>query len=318
MAREKTKTITSIGGQAVIEGIMMRGPKKTAVAVRLPNQTISTEYLETQLLREKHKWLAWPFIRGVATFIDSLLIGYKALNYSADKSGADDDEEELSKFDLWLQKKFGDNLMNVVMTISSILGILLAIGLFFWLPTWLFNLFRDHVAGTGIGPWRSVIEGAMRILIFIGYIVLCTLMPDIKRVFQYHGAEHKTIFCYENKEELTVENVRHHSRFHPRCGTSFMVIMLLLGILVGFFIPFGNPFVRTFVKLLCVPAIVSIGYELIRICGKHDNLATRIISAPGMWMQRLTTKEPTDDMIEVAIASINAVIPENGEDQIRL
>jgi uncharacterized protein YqhQ len=208
--------------------------------------------------------------------------------------------------------------MNVIMTISSILGVLLAIGLFFFLPTWLFNLLRDHAAGEAISPWRSVIEGLMRILLFIGYIVVCSLLPDVRRVFQYHGAEHKTIFCYENKEELTVENVRHHSRFHPRCGTSFMVIMLLLGILIGFLIPFGNPFVRTFFKLLCIPVIVGIGYELIRICGRHDNLATRIISAPGMWMQRLTTKEPTDDMIEVAIASINAVIPENGEDQIHL
>jgi uncharacterized protein YqhQ len=272
--------------------------------------------METHYLREKHKWLGWPFIRGIATFIDSLTVGYKALSYSADKAG--EEEEQLSKFDLWLEKKFGDNLMNAVMTISSILGILLAIGLFYWLPTWLFNLFRDHVAGMGIDPWRSLVEGVMRILLFIGYITLCTLMPDLKRVFQYHGAEHKTIFCYENQEELTVENVRRHSRFHPRCGTSFMVIMLFLGILIGFLIPFGNPFVRTFFKILCIPVIVGIGYELIRICGRHDNLATRIISAPGMWMQRLTTKEPTDEMIEVAIASINAVIPENGEDQIHL
>ncbi len=317
MAREKTKTITSIGGQALIEGIMMRGPKQTAVSVRMPDQTVSTEYMETQQLKDKHKWLGWPFIRGVVTFVESLSVGYKALSLSADKSG-EDGEEELSKFDQWLQKTFGDNLMNAVMTVSSILGILLAIGLFFFLPTWIFNLFRDHVAGRGIEPWRSVLEGVMRILIFIGYIFLCSLMPDVRRVFQYHGAEHKTIFCYENQEELTVENVRRHSRFHPRCGTSFMVIMLLLGIIIGFFIPFGNPFVRTFVKLLCIPVIVGIGYELIRICGRHDNLATRIISAPGMWMQRLSTKEPADDMIEVAIASINAVIPENGEDQIHL
>lgn len=317
MAREKTKTITSIGGQALIEGIMMRGPKQTSVSVRLPDQTVSTEYMDTHLLKEKHKWLGWPFIRGVATFIDSLSMGYKALSFSAEKAGLDD-EEEASKFDLWVQKKFGDKTMGVIMTISSILGILLAIGLFFWLPTFLFNLFRDYVAGKGIEPWRSLIEGVMRIAIFIGYIVLCSLMPDIRRVFQYHGAEHKTIFCYENKEELTVENVRRHRRFHPRCGTSFMVIMLLLGIIIGFFIPFGNPFVRTFVKLLCIPIVVGIGYELIRICGRHDNLATRIISAPGMWVQRITTKEPDDSMIEVAIAAIQAVIPENGEDQIKI
>ena len=156
----------------------------------------------------------------------------------------------------------------------------------------------------------------MKIAIFIAYIAFCASLPDIKRVFQYHGAEHKTIFCYENEEELTVENVRKHQRFHPRCGTSFMVIMLLLGIIAGYFIPFTNPFVRTVAKLLCVPLLMGIGYELIRICGKYDNLFTRIISAPGMWMQRLTTKEPDDSMIEVAISAMKEVIPENGEDRV--
>ena len=154
----------------------------------------------------------------------------------------------------------------------------------------------------------------MRIFIFILYVVLCAFMPDIKRVFQYHGAEHKTIFCYEADEELTVENVRKHGRFHPRCGTSFMVIMLILGIVIGFFIPFENPFLRTGVKLLCIPIVVGVGYELIKFCGRHDNLLTKIISAPGKWMQRITVKEPDDSMIEVAIAAMKQVIPENGED----
>ena len=316
MAREKTKIITSIGGQALIEGVMMRGPKKTAVSVRLPDSSISTEELKTASLKDRHQILKLPILRGVAGFIDALSVGYKALTYSADKAGLDEEDEEPSKFDQWMEKVFGDRMMGVVMTIGSVLGIALAIGLFFWLPTWLFNLLELHVFGHGIAPWRAVAEGALRILIFIGYIALCAQLPDIRRVFQYHGAEHKTIFCYENEEELTVENVRRHKRFHPRCGTSFMVIMLLLGIIIGFFIPFTNPFVRTAVKLLCIPIIVGIGYELIRICGRYDNVITRILSAPGMWMQHITTKEPDDAMIETAIAAMKTVIPEGGEDRI--
>lgn len=156
----------------------------------------------------------------------------------------------------------------------------------------------------------------MRLAIFIGYVILCSQVEGVGRVFEYHGAEHKTIFCYENEESLTVENVKKHSRFHPRCGTSFMIFMLVLGILIGVFIPFTNPFLRSFTKILLIPLVVALGYEVIRFCGRHDNLFTRIISAPGMWVQRITTKEPKDDMIEVAIQALEAVIPENGEDKL--
>ena len=308
--------ITSIGGQALIEGIMMRGPKKTAVSVRLPDHTVSTKEIAVSGLRGKYKILKLPVLRGVAGFIEALSVGYKALSYSADQAGLEEDEEP-SKFDRFMERVFGDRLMNAVMAISGVLGVAIAVVLFFWLPTWLFNVGQSRLFGAGIVPWRSVVEGIMRILIFIGYIAFCASLPDIRRVFQYHGAEHKTIFCYENEEELTVENVRRHKRFHPRCGTSFMVIMLLLGIIVGFFIPFTNPFVRTAAKILCVPLIVGVGYELIRICGKYDNVFTRILSAPGMWVQHITTKEPDDSMIEVAIAAMKEVIPENGEDRIR-
>ncbi|HBC27639.1 MAG TPA: DUF1385 domain-containing protein, partial [Ruminococcaceae bacterium] len=237
MAREKTRMITSIGGQALIEGIMMRGPKKTAVSVRLPDHTISTKEVAVSGLRGKYKILKLPILRGVAGFIEALSVGYKALSYSADQAGLEEDEEP-SKFDRFMERVFGDRLMNAVMAISGVLGVAIAVVLFFWLPTWLFNVGQSRLFGAGIAPWRSVVEGIMRILIFIGYIAFCASLPDIRRVFQYHGAEHKTIFCYENEEELTVENVRRHKRFHPRCGTSFMVIMLLLGIIVGFFIPF--------------------------------------------------------------------------------
>lgn len=315
MHREKTKMITSIGGQALVEGIMMRGPKKTEVAVRMPDGTISVEEMPTECLRDKNSIWRKPFFRGIAGFIDSLTIGYKALTRSVEKSGFEESDAEESKFDRWIEKKFGDKAMNAVMTVGSVLGVLLAIVLFFVLPTWVFNLIQKGT-GPSIAGWRSPLEGLMRILIFIGYIALCASMPDVRRVFEYHGAEHKTIFCYENNEELTVENVRKHQRFHPRCGTSFLVLMLLIGILVGFLIPFSDPLMRTLAKLLCIPIVVGIGYEMIRYCGRNDNLLTHIVSAPGLWMQRITTKEPDDSMIEVAIAAMREVIPENGEDQV--
>lgn len=294
---------------------MMQGPNKTALAVRLPDNSISTEQIATNRLRDRYSLLRLPLLRGIAGFIDAMSVGYKALSLSAEKSGLEDDEEP-SKFDQWMERVFGDKLMSAVMVISAVLGVAVAVALFFWLPTWLFNMGQTYVWGAAFAGWRAVFEGLLRIFIFIGYILFCANLPDIRRVFQYHGAEHKTIFCYENEEELTVENVRKYTRFHPRCGTSFMVIMLLLGIVVGFFIPFTNPFVRSFAKILCVPVIMGIGYELIRICGKYDNVFTRIISAPGMWMQRITTKEPDDSMIEVAIDALRQVIPENGEDRI--
>lgn len=317
MAREKTKCITSIGGQALVEGIMMRGPHRTETAVRLSDGTISTQEMKLEPLGRKYPFFKWPLLRGIAAMVDSLGVGYRALSYSVEQSGLEEDEEP-SKFDRWVQEKFGDKMMAAVTVAGTVLGVLLAIVLFFMLPTVLFNLVRDHAAGPAADAWRSPVEGVMRIAIFLAYILLCARIPEIRRLFQYHGAEHKTIFCYENNEELTVENVRRHSRFHPRCGTSFLVIMLILGILVGFFIPFSNPFVRTLVKLLCIPLVVGLGYELIRLCGRYDNTLTHIVSAPGLWVQRITTKEPDDGMIEVAIAAMNAVIPENGEDRIPL
>ena len=313
MAKEHVKRITSIGGQALIEGVMMRGPRKTSMAVRLPDGSIDLTELSTPSLRQKYAVWRVPVLRGIATFVDSLRAGFQALSLSAEKSGIDEEEGEPSKFDLWLEKKFGDKIMNAIMAAGTVLGVLLAVVLFFFLPTLLYNGV-ELLAGSTIEPFRSLAEGIMRILIFLGYILFCSRLPLIRRLFQYHGAEHKTIFCYESGEELTVENVRRHIRFHPRCGTSFMVLMLLIGIVVGFFIPFTNPFLRTFVKLLCIPLVMGLGYELIRVCGRYDNLATRIVAAPGLWMQRLTTKEPDDSMIEVAIAAMKEVIPENGED----
>ena len=311
------KKATSIGGQALMEGIMMVGPKKKVAAFVAEDGTITTEEVTAPSLIEKYPVLKKPFLRGVFAFIDTMRLGMKALMMSAEKAGIDEnDPENMSKFEKWLDKTFGDKIMNFVVGLGSVLGIGLAVVLFFMVPTMLFNLLV-RLAGEQISGWRSVFEGLLRIAIFAGYVALVSRMPDIKRTFQYHGAEHKTIFCYESGLPLTVENVRPQKRFHPRCGSSFLIIMLLVGVVVGFFIPFENPVLRTGCKLLCLPIIMSIGYELIKLCGKHDNVLTRIISAPGLWMQRLTVFEPDDKMMEAAIAAMEAVIPENGEDLLK-
>lgn len=319
MAIEKTKRITSIGGSALIEGIMMRGPKRTTVAVRVKENEIYTEDLTFKSLAERFRIFRVPFIRGLGGLIDSMRLSFKALSISAEKAMEDVPQEEPSKFEKWIDKVFGDSFMKVLMVVATVLGVALAIGLFFIFPTWLFNTIATHFFPSLYDAmvYRSVFEGVLRIALFLLYVVLCSRMNDMKRVFQYHGAEHKTIFCYENDEALTVENIRKYRRFHPRCGTSFMVIMLLLGIIIGLFIPIEEPILRSAVKILLLPISCGVGYELIKLCGKYDNLATRIIAAPGLWAQRITTKEPDDSMLEVAIAAMKPVIPENGEDLIQ-
>lgn len=310
------KKITTIGGQALMEGIMMVGPQRTVAAFCSEEGQISTEEISVPRLTKLYPILGKPFIRGIFSLIDSFRLGYKALSLSADKLTGGEEEEELSGFDKWLSDHLGEKITGVIMAIASVLGIALAIALFFFLPTVLFNLL-EAVAPGEISGWRSIFEGVIRIGIFVGYVVLIGMVPDIKRTFQYHGAEHKTIFCYENDLPLTVENVRKQKRFHPRCGTSFLILMLVIGIIVGFFLPFSNPFLRTFTKLLCIPVIMNVGYEVQKACARHDGWLSRAVTAPGLWMQRLTVKEPDDKMIEAAIAAMEAVIPENGEDLIR-
>ncbi len=321
--KENVKKITSIGGSALIEGIMMRGPKNTNVAVRTGKDTIETEALEFTPISSKAKFFRLPFVRGLIGMVDSMRLSYKSLMISADKAinSIEVEEESMSKFERWLNDKLGEKLMGIIMGIASVLGIALAIVLFFWLPSFLYGLlmkanpevFESQVL-------HSAFEAVLKILLFLGYILLVSRMEDMKRVFMYHGAEHKTIFCYESDEELTVENIRKHSRFHPRCGTSFLVIMLLLGFVIGLFVPefpalgVWGTVLRATIKILLLPISMGIGYELIKICGKHDNWFTRIIAAPGLWAQRITTKEPTDDMLEVAIAAITPVIPDDGSD----
>lgn len=318
---KQQKRITSIGGSALIEGIMMRGPKRTTVACRVDKDTIYTEDINVKPLFKSKFWKL-PLIRGIAGMIDSMRLSYKALGLSADKAMEAGlvEEEEPSKFEKWLNDKFGDKLMNVIMVIATILGVALALGLFVFLPsllfTWLVKPALTEWSESSTRLLQSAFEGVLKIALFLGYMMLVSRMEDMKRVFKYHGAEHKTIFCYENDEELTVENVRKQTRFHPRCGTSFLVVTLLVGIFVGLFIPtFPNiPVLRPVLRLLLLPVLVGLGYEFIKLCGKHDNKLTRILATPGLWAQRITTKEPDDEMIECAIEAMKAVIPDDGSD----
>ena len=303
-----SKTIkTSIGGQAVIEGVMMRGPKLTALSVRMPAQSISTETWDTP---NSNKWYKkTPFIRGVFNFVESLTDGYKSLMKAAEKAGLDDEEEEPSKFEQKLRQLLGDKFMPFLQGCILLFSLAMALFFFAFLPTTLVGFFKDYINH----PLAlSALEGLTKIAILILYLALISNMSDIKRVFMYHGAEHKTIFCYEHGEELTVENVRKYTRFHPRCGTSFLVIVLLLSILVSSMVSWDNLWMRVGLKVLCLPIIMSL--SCIKFAGRHDNLFTRILSAPGLWTQRLTTREPDDSMIEVAIASMKKVIPENPDE----
>lgn len=305
MSKEQMKT--SIGGQAVIEGVMMRGPEKTAMAVRQPNGEIALE------LWAGSSPTAWykntPFIRGMFNFIDMMKLGYKCLMKSAELSGIDMEDEEPSKWEKKLKGLFGDKLMGVITGVAMVLGVGIAVMLFMALPTAL-SKGVNYLAG-GVIPniGLSFLEGGLKIIIFIIYLAMVRKMPEMKRMFSYHGAEHKTIACYEAKEELTIENVRKYTRFHPRCGTSFLLIVLIISILVFSVVTWQNGLIRVALKILLLPFVVGIAYEIIKLAGRYDNWITRMISAPGLCLQKLTTNEPDNSMIEVAIASIKPVIP---------
>ena len=315
---KKTKTkYTSIGGQALIEGVMMRGPKKTSIAVRTPDGRITVEDVKCPLPSERPWIFKIPLLRGMYSFFDSLRVGSRTLMRSAELAGEDDGEEELTPFEQKLNDLFGEKLFGVLMTCAMLLGMALAVLLFFVVPTACYtglSMLLSALKGNIL--YRSIFEGIFKIIIFVLYIFLCTRMKDMHRVFEYHGAEHKTIFCYEAKQELTVENVRKFRRFHPRCGTSFLIVMLIIGIVVGFCIQTDVIWLRTLIRLACLPLVMGFGYEIIRFCGKHDNFLTKILSAPGLWMQRITTFEPDDSQIECAIAAMKAVIPEDSEGEI--
>ena len=359
---------TSIGGQALMEGIMMRGPATTAMAVRNPQGEIVLETFASEG-KKRPAICRWPVIRGIFGFIDSMSLGYKCLMRSAEISGLEEIEAEMERekaekknakkaakeaakearkasenkaapnvpeenpvdeavADMEVdtdgvvvcppEKKGSSAMMNVIMVISVIFAMTIAIGLFIVLPAWLY----DHVLARFI-PWidaennfaQSVFEGVLRVLLLIGYMSLMLLMKDIRRTFQFHGAEHKTIFCYEQGLELTVENIREQRRFHPRCGTSFLILMALVSIVIGFFIPASlRTALRALCKLAVFPLVMGLGYELIKFCGRFDNWLTRIIAAPGLWFQRITVLEPDDSMIECAIVAMKAAIPNDESD----
>ena len=319
--KDKKQHKTSIGGQALIEGIMMKGPKGTAMSVRMPDGSIDTELEENS--GKKNPIMKIPVVRGVYAFADSMISGYKYLMKSADKALTEEEkEEDMSKLDKWLNDHMGEKMMNVITAISSVLGVVLAMLVFLYLPIEAVDLLDTYlIKGADLSKYHPLIEGIMRIVIFILYMYFVSKMSMIKRVFMYHGAEHKAIFCYENGLDLTVENVRKMTRFHPRCGTAFMFVMIILSMAASFSLVIIFPELANInkilwmaIKLAILPVVMGIGYEFIKYAGKHENILVKILSYPGLLMQRITTVEPTDDIIEVAIESIKAVITDNPED----
>lgn len=294
---------TDIGGQAILEGVMMRGKRMYAVAVRKPNKDIVVDKKKVKSSQDRPSFLKLPIIRGSVALIDSLIIGMKSITFSA--SFFDTEEEEPSKMDKYLENKFGDKLNDIMISISVVIAVLMAVGLFMVLPTWISSFFNRFIPGSWV---LGIVEGLVRILIFILYLVLITRMNDIKRVFQYHGAEHKTINCFESDEDLTVENVKKHTRLHKRCGTSFLIIVMIVSMVVFLFLRTDIVLYRILSRIILVPVIAGISYEIIKWAGKSDNMLVKIVSAPGMALQLVTTKEPDDSMIEVAIAALKGVL----------
>ena len=302
---------TTIGGQALIEGILMRGPEKQAIAVRGPEGLVVKEE-ELRLIRDRYPVLGLPLVRGSVTFLDSMVKGVKALMFSADFYPEEAGAEEPSRFERWLDKKMGNEKMEkLVIGLSVVMAVCFSIGLFMLLPTFLAS-FVERVTDSVLV--RNLVDAVLRIAIFMTYLIAVSRMSDIKRVLSYHGAEHKTIFCYEKRLELTVENVRVQPKHHPRCGTSFMLVVIIVAILVNTVVfalfPVENVFLRMLVQLLLLPLVVGITYEFNRYVGGHDNPVTNLLARPGLWMQNFTTFEPDDSMIEVAIEAMKRVIPE--------
>ena len=297
---------TSIGGQALIEGILMRGPKKQAIVCRTQDGLVEkTE--ELKFIKDRYPILGWPFIRGCATFLDSMVKGMQALTYSAELVPMEE-QGEPDKLDQWIEKHFPeDKAQKLIIGTAVVMGIGLALLLFVFLPAFIVGLVKPLTQSYLV---RNLSEGLLRVVILLLYMRLCCCMSDVKRLFSYHGAEHKTIFCYEHGKPLTVENVREESRFHPRCGTSFLLVVVVVSILVNAVVRLDNTFARMGCHLLLLPVVVGISYEINRWCGRHDNWLSAILSAPGKWLQHMTTNEPDDSMIECAIRAMELVIPE--------
>jgi len=301
--------LNKVGGQAVIEGVMMKAGTRTVTTCRKEDKSLIVYDGEFVSVRKKHKFLNIPILRGVVNFIEMMILSVKTLSNSADALGI---VEEETRFEKWLKKHLGIGITTVIMTVAVILGVALSLFLFMFLPNFISSLIDEYLLDGKLGVWTAAVEGFIKILIFLAYLWLVSLIPDIKRTFMYHGAEHKSIACFESGTELSPENAKNYTRFHPRCGTSFMFFMILLGVLAGFFVKTIFPDLRWFaytgIRLLILPLVMGLGYEFIMFAGKHDNFVTRAMSAPGLWVQRLTTKEPTEDMLEVAIISIKCAL----------
>ena len=320
---EEKQHKTSIGGQAVMEGVMMRGPYRTAVSVRKSDGEIVTKIDENGTKKRAKIWKL-PILRGCINFIDSLVIGMKALMYSAEVVDIEEEEETESKFEKWLEDKLGDKIKDVVIYFAVFLSVIMSVGLFILLPSIVSGAVEAIPSLqwlTGHKLFTSIFEGIMRMLIFLGYMALVSRMKEIKRVFEYHGAEHKTIACYEAGEELTVENVKKYTRFHPRCGTSFLLFVMIISIIVYAFLPRFDEYgkiiailLRMGTRLLCLPIVAGLSYEVIKWAGRSKNKCVGWLSKPGLWLQKLTTREPDKSQIEVAIESMKPCIPENKEE----
>ncbi len=308
---QKKCTPTSIGGQAVIEGIMMKGPGCMATAIRKADGSILVDKKEDKSFIRKYKLNKIPILRGFLAFFESLFTGVSCLMFSAKEYDLEDETYEMSKTEKWIMDKFGDKLFDILMYISVLISLVLGVGLFMVLPK-LTVEWIGKLLGTSIHESLSVlIEGFIRITLFVIYMLLISKMKDVHRVFQYHGAEHKTIFAFEYGDELTVENVKKHTRFHPRCGTSFLVLVMIVSIIVFFFVPATTLLNKILWRIALLPVVAGISYELIKYAGKCSNWFTRLLSKPGVWLQHFTTKEPDDSMIEVAIAALTAVLPKD-------
>ena len=298
-----------VGGQAVLEGVMMKAGPRTVTTCRRDDGSLYVHDGSFVSVRKKHKWLNIPILRGVVNFVEMMILSVKTMNVSAEAIGLE--SQEPGRFEKFLKKKFGIAITDFVMVLGVVLGLALSLFLFMFLPTVIADITNLIVYGK-LGTWRALVEGVAKMGIFLLYIYLVSLMPDIRRTFMYHGAEHKSIACYEAGTELTPENAKGYTRFHPRCGTSFMFFMILIGVLVGFFVRWIFPNLQTWgyflIRLAILPLVVGIGYEFIMFAGKHDNFFIRMLSAPGLWVQALTTKEPTFEMLEVAIVSLKGAL----------
>jgi len=318
--KEINPRLGQVGGQAVLEGVMMKAGTKCATACRLADGSITVHHDTFVSVRKKHKICNLPLVRGVVNFVEMLMLSMKTLNVSAEAMGEEMGEE--TKFEKWLREKLHIDAMAVATVIGMVLGILLSVGLFIFLPRFCADLI-ETIFRTELGSVvKGVVEGIAKVMIFVGYLFFCSLLKDMRRVFAYHGAEHKSVACYESGEELTPANAKRHTRFHPRCGTSFMFVMILLGIFMSVMINvliekyapgdknMGQTLLYLGIKLLTLPLVMGLGFEFIMFAGKHDNFLVRALSAPGLWMQRITTKEPDEQMLEVAITALKCAMPE--------